>query len=59
MLVAQDQPYVLTFTRQPGGGWLMFPYAASTRLVPLSSLGVELPMAEVYADVVFPPLQPE
>ena len=25
VLAAQDQPYVLTFTRQAGGGWLMLP----------------------------------
>jgi Uma2 family endonuclease len=55
VLVAQDQPYVLTFTRQPGGGWLMMPYIGLNAVVPLSSIGIDLPMAEVYATVPFPP----
>ena len=55
VLVAQDQPYVQTFTRQPGGGWLMMPYVGLDAVVPLSSIGVELPLAEVYAGVTFPP----
>lgn len=59
VLVAQDQPYVLTFTRQPGGGWLMLPYVGLDAVVPLSSLGVDLPLAEVYAGVTFPPAAPK
>ncbi len=56
VLVAQDRPHVQTFTRQPGGGWLMLPYLGLDAVVPLASLGVDLPMAEVYAGVVFPPV---
>lgn len=55
VLVAQDQPYVQTFQRQPGGGWLMLPYVGLDGTVPLASLGIELPMAEIYAGVTFPP----
>ena len=54
VLVAQDHPYVLTFTRQAGGGWLMMPYVGLDAVVPLSAIGVDLPLAEVYAGVVFP-----
>ena len=55
VLVAHDRPYVQTFTRQAGGGWLMFPYFGLDAVVPLSSLGVELPLAEVYAGVALTP----
>jgi Uma2 family endonuclease len=55
VLVAQDHPYALTFTRQDGGGWLMLPYLGVDAVVPLASLGVELPMGEIYANVKFPP----
>ena len=58
VLAAQDQPYVQTFTRQAGGGWLMWPYVGLDAVVPLASLGIELPLAEVYAGVTFPLPEP-
>ena len=54
VLVAQDRPHVQTFTRQSGGGWLMLPYLGLEAVVPLSAIGVDLPLAEVYAGVAFP-----
>lgn len=55
VLVAQDRPYALTFLRQPDGTWSMRPYIGLDAVVTLPAVGVELPMADVYADVTFPP----
>ncbi len=54
VLVAQDRPYALTFLRQPDGTWSMRPYIGPDAVVALPAIGVELPMADVYADVTFP-----
>jgi Uma2 family endonuclease len=55
LLVAQDRPYAQTFLRQPGGNWLMHPYVGIDAVIRLESIGIELPLVEVYAGVVFPP----
>jgi Uma2 family endonuclease len=55
LLVAQDRPYAQTFLRQPGGNWLMHPYVGIDAVIRLESIGVELPLTEVYAGVTFPP----
>lgn len=54
VLVAQDQPWVHVFHRQPDGTWLMTPYAGLDVTVKLRSIGVELPMSEIYLNVTFP-----
>ncbi len=55
MLVAQDQPRVEWYLRQPDGRWL-FSYAVGLdAVVQLRSIGVDLPLSEVYLNVTFPP----
>ena len=55
VLVLQGRPRVEAFSRQPDGTWL-FAYADGTdAAVTLRSLGLELPLAEVYAGVEFDP----
>jgi Uma2 family endonuclease len=55
VLIAQDEPLVETFFRQPDGTWLFTPRAGRDAAATLRSLGVELRLADVYAGVEFPP----
>ena len=55
VLVAQDRPYVLTFLRQGDDTWSMRPYVGLDAIVTLPAIGIELPVADVYADIAFPP----
>lgn len=55
VLVAQDRPRVETFHRTPDGTWAVGPWAEGLGAsVTFRSLGVTVPLAEVYASVVFP-----
>jgi Uma2 family endonuclease len=55
VLVWQHTPRIDTLTRQPGGTWQLASVTAMDAVVGLQSLGLELPLSEVYADVEFPP----
>ncbi len=56
VLVAQDRPRVDTVHRRPDGSWAIGPWVdGPDGAVEFPSLGVTLPMAEVYAGVEFPP----
>ncbi len=54
VLVASERMQVEHFVRQPNGAWTMTEYSQPEHAVPLSSLGCELPLAEIYERVVFP-----
>jgi len=54
VLVAQDQPSVESFFRQPDGTWLFTPYSGREAVAAIRCLGINLPLAEVYAGVEFP-----
>ena len=56
VLVSQVSPHVQTFLRQKDGMWLFGASAGIDAIAKLVSLGVELPLREVYAQVEFPPL---
>jgi Uma2 family endonuclease len=58
VLVSQDRPRVETFTRQKGGTWLFDAAADLAATVRLHVLGIDLPLAEIYAGVEFPPAEP-
>lgn len=59
VMVSQDEPRVEVYFRQPESGWL-FSYAVGLEaVVPLRSVDVELPLAEVYLNVTFPPAEPD
>ena len=55
VLVSQTTPKVETFLRQPGGAWLYHATEGLDATALLRSVGVELPLAEVFAGVEFPP----
>ncbi len=59
VLVSQDEPRVEVFFRQSGGTWLLTPYSGSGAVATLRSIEVELPLSEVYLNVLFPPAADE
>jgi len=59
VLVAQDRPRVETYYRQDDGTWLFTIADGLDAVARLRSLNVDLPLAEVYAGVAFPPAPPE
>lgn len=59
VLVAQDAPRVEAYYRGPDGTWAFDVAAGIDAVAKLRSLKVDLPLAEVYANVSFPPPPPE
>lgn len=57
VLVSQDEPRVEVYFRQPGGSWLFSFYVGLAAVAPLRSVDVDLPLAEVYLNVTFPPTE--
>ena len=59
VLVAQDEPFVERWVRQPDGVWLPQPPAVGPDAVlTLSTIPVSVPLADVYAGVTFPETPP-
>jgi Uma2 family endonuclease len=60
VLVAQDRPRVETFYRRPDdGAWAIGPaYEGFDATLPFPSLGVTVPLAQIYAGVDLPPSAP-
>ena len=60
LLIAQDRFSVEVFQRQDAGSdaWLLSAAAEREAEVRLSSLGITVPLAEIYAGVEFPPEPP-
>jgi Uma2 family endonuclease len=55
VLVSQHCPRVETFTKQPDGSWrIERAVEGLERSAPITCLGIELPLIEVYKDVTFP-----
>ena len=54
VLVSSDKPLVETFLHQGDGTWIYEPAAGPEATAALKSLGVRLPLAEVYDGVDFP-----
>jgi Uma2 family endonuclease len=59
VLVSQTDAFVETFFRHPDGVWRMIPTLGIDKTIALDSLGVALPLTEIYAGVKFPPPEPE
>lgn len=57
VMVAQDEPRVEALFRQPDGTWLLTVTTGREAVARLRSLKIELPLAEVYAGVDFPPAE--
>jgi Uma2 family endonuclease len=55
VLVSQDAPRIETFYRQADGTWLFTAVGEPESKTRLRSLGLELPLQEIYAGVAFPP----
>lgn len=51
LLVAQDKPHVEQYVRQPDDRWLLGELSRTEDIVMLPSLGLSLPLEEVYAKV--------
>jgi Uma2 family endonuclease len=58
VLVSWDKALVETFLRQSDGTWVMNPTAGRDAIAPLKSLGIELPLAEIYDGVELPAQSP-
>jgi Uma2 family endonuclease len=56
VLVSQNIPRIEVFSRRPDGSWLFTPDAGLEAAAKLLCLELELPLADVYADVEFPSL---
>jgi Uma2 family endonuclease len=54
VLVAQEEPRVEQFVRQPGGTWLFTATSGRDAVVHLPSLGCSLALAEIYDKVPLP-----
>jgi Uma2 family endonuclease len=52
LLVEQDEPFVERYSKQTQG-WLLSEYQGLEVSISLESMGVELPMAEIYRGVAF------
>ena len=55
LLVSQKEPRIEQFIRQPNGDWTLKAAAGLNAEIKLTSLGVVLPLAEVFAKVRFTP----
>ena len=58
VLVAQDQPHVERYVRQPDGTWQFRAFANLADTFALATVSAEVPMADVYRGVTFPPPSP-
>ena len=58
VLVAQDEPVVERFVRQPNGDWLLTTFADPAGELALTTVPVAVPLAEVYRGVAFPETPP-
>ena len=52
LLVEQDEPFVERYSKQTQG-WLLSEFNGLEVSIPLESVGIELPMAEIYRGVAF------
>lgn len=59
VIIFQDRPEVQTFYRQDDTTWLMQTFSGLAGDVPLKSLGIALPLSEIFDRVTFePPTEP-
>jgi Uma2 family endonuclease len=59
LLISQFEPRLEVMYRHPDGVWRMRFATGLDQSVRLESIGVDLPLAEVYAGVTFPPAPPD
>lgn len=54
VLIYQDEARVESFVRQPDGSWNYSPYSGLDAAARIRTLQIEIPLAEIYADVTLP-----
>lgn len=54
ILVAQDRPQIERFVREADGSWLLTAYEGLGECLALTSVAVQIPLAEIYRGVEFP-----
>jgi Uma2 family endonuclease len=59
VLAWQTEARVQTFFRRDDGGWSFDAFAGKDAVAKLLSLNIDLPLAEIYANVELPPQPPE
>jgi len=57
VLIAQDKPKVEVFTKESETRWILTKYDGIEATIRLESLNLDLPAAEIYTGVEFPPPQ--
>jgi Uma2 family endonuclease len=58
VITAQDEPRVESFLRRPDGTWRFAYWNGLEGAINLPSLGIDIPMAEIYARIEFPMPEP-
>lgn len=53
VLISQEEAQVERFTKQPNGNWLLSIYKGLDSTLPLSTVAIEIPLTDIYEDVVF------
>jgi len=51
ILISQDRPNVESFLRQPDGAWSILNFTGMETTAKIRSLGIEVPMTEIYAGI--------
>jgi Uma2 family endonuclease len=59
VMVASDGPVVERIARQPDGSWRFDTFVGPDAVLEFASVPAAVPLAEVYADVAFPPAPPD
>jgi len=54
ILISQDRPNFESFLRQPDGAWSILNFTGLNAAAKIRSLGISIPMAELYAGIEWP-----
>lgn len=55
VLITPDRPLVESYLRQADGSWRLDAYDGLQAVAKLRSLSIDVPLAEIYLDITFPP----
>ncbi len=58
LLIAQHRPHVVYYLKQADGTWVQREITGLAESLYLVTLDCELPLSEIYQDVIFPPANP-
>jgi Uma2 family endonuclease len=57
VLISQSEALVETYVRREAGAWLLTPFTGLDNVAKLRGVEIDLPLAEIYAGVEFPPVR--